>query len=153
MVAAAGVALFFVYYESPMRAELAVRQTQLEGLRADLDKGHATARRLPEFRAQVAELESRLENLNAVLPSEKDAADLLRRLQTVAVQSNLDIRSFHLNFELGVLLYGLDVVKQVRAAQQAYIDQSTPICAQEWAKRSIVRKYLERAVSLLSPLL
>jgi type IV pilus assembly protein PilO len=29
-----------------------------------------------------------------VLPDEKDAADLLRRMQTVAMQSNLTIRSF-----------------------------------------------------------
>jgi len=29
-----------------------------------------------------------------VLPEEKDAADLLRRMQTVAAQSNLTIRSF-----------------------------------------------------------
>ncbi len=29
-----------------------------------------------------------------MLPSEKDAADLLRRLQTVAVQSNLTIKGF-----------------------------------------------------------
>jgi type IV pilus assembly protein PilO len=32
--------------------------------------------------------------LRAVLPEEKDAADLLRRMQTVATQSNLVIKSF-----------------------------------------------------------
>jgi len=53
-----------------------------------------TARKLPEFRAQVGELEARLNNLKAVLPEEKDAADLLRRMQTVATQSNLTIKSF-----------------------------------------------------------
>ena len=54
----------------------------------------ATATQMERFRSQVAELESRLENLNAVLPSEKDAADLLRQLQAVAVQSNLTIKGF-----------------------------------------------------------
>ena len=49
---------------------------------------------MPEFRAQVGELEARLNNLKAVLPEEKDAADLLRRMQTVATQSNLTIKSF-----------------------------------------------------------
>src|SRR5262249_34953098 len=43
---------------------------------------------------QVADLEVRLANLKAVLPQEKDAADLLRRMQTVATQSNLTIKSF-----------------------------------------------------------
>src|SRR5207249_12016751 len=40
------------------------------------------------------ELESRLASLQAVLPEEKDAADLLNRMQTVAAQSNLTIKSF-----------------------------------------------------------
>jgi len=93
-LALAGVGAFYSYYESPMRMDMATRQTQLDGLRADLDRGYATAKRLPEFRAQVTELEARLENLNAVLPDEKDAADLLRRLQIVAVQSNLTIKGF-----------------------------------------------------------
>ena len=63
-------------------------------LRADIAKGRATAQKLPEFRAQVGDLESRLESLREVLPEEKDAADLLRRMQTVAVQSNLTIKGF-----------------------------------------------------------
>jgi type IV pilus assembly protein PilO len=94
LLAAGGVTAFYLYYEAPMRAEMAGRERQLDGLRADISKGSATAKRLPEFRSQVAELESHLEDLNAILPSEKDAADLLRRLQTVAVQSNLTIKGF-----------------------------------------------------------
>src|SRR5262245_19706887 len=89
-----GMGAFYNWYEQPLRAEMATRQTRLDGIRADLNKGYATARRLPEFRAQVAELESRLENLKSVLPDEKDVADLLRRLQTVATQSNLTIKGF-----------------------------------------------------------
>ena len=40
------------------------------------------------------QLEQRLENLKQVLPEEKDAADLLRQMQTVATQSDLTIKSF-----------------------------------------------------------
>jgi type IV pilus assembly protein PilO len=54
----------------------------------------ATARKLPEFRSQVGDLEARLESLKAILPDEKDVADLLRRIQTMAAQSNLTIRTF-----------------------------------------------------------
>jgi len=93
-LALAGVGAFYFYYEAPVRADMAVRDGQLQALRADINKGYATAKRLQEFRSQVADLESRLENLNAVLPSEKDAADLLRNLQIVAVQSNLTIKGF-----------------------------------------------------------
>lgn len=89
-----GVGLFYVYYEKDQRTELTSRQNQLDMLRADIAKGRATAQKLAEFRAQVTDLEGRLDSLRAVLPEEKDAADLLRRMQTVAAQSNLTIKSF-----------------------------------------------------------
>lgn len=94
LLAAAGVGSFVYYYEMPARAEMQTRQQQLSSLRKDIDRGLATAKKLPEFRAQVDDLEARLVTLRAVLPEEKDAADLLRRMQTVAMQSNLTIMSF-----------------------------------------------------------
>ncbi len=94
VLAAAGVGVFFWYYELPLRADMANRQQQLTLLRADVAKGQATAKKLPEFRAQVTDLENRLNSLKAVLPEEKDAADLLRRMQTVATQANLTIKGF-----------------------------------------------------------
>ena len=39
-----------------------------------------TDKKLSEFQKEVAQLEARLEALRAVLPEEKDAADLLRRM-------------------------------------------------------------------------
>jgi len=90
----AGCGLFFYYYEMPARADMQARDQQLVALRGDITKGLATAKKLPEFRSQVAELESRLDSLKAVLPEAKDAADLLNRMQTVAQQSNLTIKSF-----------------------------------------------------------
>ena len=68
--------------------------SKLDALQADIRKSQATAQRLPQFRAEVADLEARLETLKNVLPEEKDVGDLLRRLQTLAVQSNLTIRGF-----------------------------------------------------------
>jgi len=85
---------FYYYVEMPVRADMTSRQSQLRALRDDITKGLNTAKQLPAFRAQVTELEGRLDNLKAVLPEEKDAADLLRRMQTVATQSNLEIKSF-----------------------------------------------------------
>src|SRR5205809_674436 len=94
VLAAAGIGAFYYYYEAPLRAGMAGREKELVTLRADIARGYTTAKRLPEFRAQVTELETRLENLKSVLPEEKDVADLLRRLQTVATQSNLIIKGF-----------------------------------------------------------
>jgi len=94
VLAIAGVGVFVWYYELPFREDLDSRQTQLTALRNDIAKGQNTAKQLGQFRAEVDDLEARLGSLRAVLPEEKDAADLLRRMQTVATQSNLTIKSF-----------------------------------------------------------
>ena len=94
LLALGGIGAFVYYYEMPARADFSSREGQLEGLRKDISMGVNTARKLPEFKRQVQDLEARLANLKAVLPEEKDAADLLRRMQTVAAQSNLTIKSF-----------------------------------------------------------
>jgi Tfp pilus assembly protein PilO len=73
---------------------LALRQTHLNSLKVDINKGVATARRLPEFQAQVTDLAARLESLKNVLPEQKDVADTLRRLQGLATQSNLTLLRF-----------------------------------------------------------
>jgi type IV pilus assembly protein PilO len=85
---------FYYYYEMPVQAEFATRRAQLAGLKADIAKGNNTIKQLPRFESEVSDLEGRLENLRAVLPEEKDAADLLRRMQTVATQANLTIKGF-----------------------------------------------------------
>ena len=85
---------FWYFYVTEMQADIEARQTRLTALRQDVAKGVATARRLPEFQAQVTELERKLENLRAVLPEQKDVADILRRVQGLATQSNLTILRF-----------------------------------------------------------
>jgi type IV pilus assembly protein PilO len=93
-LAIAGAGVFWNFYASPTRAAIDARGQELLKIRAEVDKGLATARRLPQFREDVAKLESDLERLRAVLPEEKDVADLLRRIQAMATQSNLTIRGF-----------------------------------------------------------
>jgi type IV pilus assembly protein PilO len=93
-LAVVGCGIFYYYYEEPVRADMTSRHTQLEALRADITKGLTTAKKLPEFKQQVGDLESRLANLKAILPEEKDAADLLNRMQTVAAQSSMTIKEF-----------------------------------------------------------
>jgi type IV pilus assembly protein PilO len=85
---------FWNFYVSEVQADIDLRQSRLTGLRADIQKGVTTAKQLPQFQAQVKELESRLENLRQVLPEEKDVADTLRRIQGLATKSNLAIQRF-----------------------------------------------------------
>jgi type IV pilus assembly protein PilO len=85
---------FWKFYVSEVQADIAMRQTRLTALRADVDRGVATARQLPQFEEQVNKLEQRLESLRQVLPEEKDVADILRRIQALATKSNLTIQRF-----------------------------------------------------------
>jgi type IV pilus assembly protein PilO len=85
---------YYYFLDMPAAERIAARTGELDKIRARLDKGLATARQLPEFRRDVSDLQSRLESLRPILPEEKDAADLLRRVHTLAVESNLTIRGF-----------------------------------------------------------
>ncbi|NOT43344.1 MAG: type 4a pilus biogenesis protein PilO [Acidobacteria bacterium] len=91
---AAAVGIFWNWHARARQEDIEARRAQVATMRAEIDRGLATARRLPEFREDVATLEAQLERLRAVLPEEKDVADLLRRIQGMATQSNLDIRDF-----------------------------------------------------------
>ena len=85
---------FWNWYARDTQASIDQRQTELAQLRQEIDRGLATAKRLPEFRREVGSLEAQLERLRAVLPEEQDVADLLRRVQAMATQSNLAILGF-----------------------------------------------------------
>lgn len=85
---------FYYFPETTAQAEFKKKGTELAAIRSRLNKGNATARQLPEFRAQVGDLQARLDSLKPILPEEKDAGDLLRRIQQLATQSNLQIRGF-----------------------------------------------------------
>jgi type IV pilus assembly protein PilO len=113
-LAAAGV--FWYWHAQPAQASIDQRRAQLATMTATIDRGLATARRLPQFRQEIAELEAQLERLRTVLPEEQDVADLLRRVQGMATQSNLAIRGFtpravakkqmHMEWPIGLQLEG-----------------------------------------------
>jgi type IV pilus assembly protein PilO len=89
-----GTGVFWYFYVQPTEATLATRRAELQSLRGEIQRGLATARRLPEFRAEVAALQTQLDSLRVVLPEERDVSDLLRRVQAMATQSNLTIQGF-----------------------------------------------------------
>jgi type IV pilus assembly protein PilO len=94
LLSVAGAGVFWNFYAKPAQESISQREAQLATIQAEIQRGLGTARRLPEFRRQVRDLELQLERLRPVLPSEKDVADLLRRIQGMATQSNLTIRGF-----------------------------------------------------------
>jgi type IV pilus assembly protein PilO len=94
VVAVAAAGGFYWYYVQDVQASIATEQARLDTMKVEIEKGRTTARQLPEFQRQVGELQVRLDLLRAVLPEEKDVSDLLRRLQTLATESNLQIKGF-----------------------------------------------------------
>ena len=93
-LALAGAGAFYYYVETPAQADMTTQAQELSAIRGRISKGQAMARQLPEFRRTTAELEARLVTLKPILPDERDVGDLLRRVQTLATQSNLQIRGF-----------------------------------------------------------
>jgi type IV pilus assembly protein PilO len=94
VLSAAGAGAFWNFYARDAQASIDQRRGQLAKLRQEIDRGLTTAKRLPEFRTEVSSLEAQLDRLRAVLPEEQDVADLLRRVQGMATQSNLAILGF-----------------------------------------------------------
>lgn len=90
----AGAGAFYYFYEMPARAAMVSDQEELQNIRQRINRGLATARELPTFRKEIDGLVARLDSLRPILPEQKDVADLLRRIQTLATQSNLTIRAF-----------------------------------------------------------
>ena len=67
--------------------------------------------------------------------------------------SNFDIRSFSLNFEINMILYGVRENLALHRIQGLYICNSHRLTAEEWQKRGHVSMALESVTKLFSPLL
>lgn len=67
--------------------------------------------------------------------------------------SNVDLRSFELNEEVSLLLYGGSAVETLVALQAGYIENSTQLDLVAWRRRPIPRRFAENLARLISPLL
>jgi cardiolipin synthase len=67
--------------------------------------------------------------------------------------ANFDQRSFDLNFEVTALVYDTDFASQLRFMQRSYIEDSVLVTADRIAGRSWLRRLLENAAGVFSPLL
>ncbi|WP_299092575.1 cardiolipin synthase [uncultured Metabacillus sp.] len=67
--------------------------------------------------------------------------------------SNMDMRSFHLNFEVNAFLYRTASTQKLVDEFIKDIEQSKEIILEEYAKRAFYKKLFESTARLLSPLL
>ena len=94
VIAVALAGAFYYFVESPRQVALQAKTKELSDIRGRVSQGQSMARQLPEFKKEIATLEARLDSLKPILPDERDVGDLLRRVQTLATQSNLQVRGF-----------------------------------------------------------
>jgi cardiolipin synthase len=67
--------------------------------------------------------------------------------------SNVDIRSFQLNEEVSLVLYGVDAVAPLEAIQLGYLNASDPVDPARWKRRPALHKIGENIARMVSPLL
>jgi type IV pilus assembly protein PilO len=94
VIGGGGIYAYHYFFGAGLRQELKTKETQLAREHQDIAKGRAAEKRLGEFRAELADLEARFETLKAVLPEQRDVADMLRRIQTLATGSSLVVKAF-----------------------------------------------------------
>ncbi len=67
--------------------------------------------------------------------------------------TNLDMRSFTLNFEVTLFVYDSDEASILRMLQVAYIQDSDDVFKEDWARRPFMKRLVDNAARLLGPLL
>jgi cardiolipin synthase len=70
----------------------------------------------------------------------------------VVGSSNMDMRSFALNYEVSLMLLGPEVVKQVRAVEDDYRALSSELTREEWSGRSRGSRYVDNVMRLTAAL-
>ena len=66
---------------------------------------------------------------------------------------NFDLRSFHLNFELSMLIYDRRFADELLALARGYLEACEPMDLRAWRARPAWRRVVENAAQLASPLL
>ena len=94
ILAVGGLGFFWFYMISDVSAEISSLEDSTVQLTAEVEAARAVTAKLPQFEAEVGELEAQLAELKQVLPGEKETAEIVRRVEELAVESDLSIRSF-----------------------------------------------------------
>ena len=64
----------------------------------------------------------------------------------------MDMRSFGLNFEVCVMGFGGNFVRDVRAVEDKYREMSRELTLDEWSARPLRKRYVDNVMRLTSAL-
>lgn len=62
--------------------------------------------------------------------------------------SNMDMRSFSLNFEISIMVHGRDIVERLREVEETYRAESTELLLEDWLTRPLRSKVLDNTARL-----
>ena len=93
IAAVIGVGFWYLYW-SDASTERDTKVARVETLEKEIRALEVTANKLQEFQREVQILEAKLETLKRILPPAKEIPDLMRKMQSLASQSNLQIKTF-----------------------------------------------------------
>lgn len=90
-----GAIFWFAYPPYPtLTADLEAKQKNLADLQRQIQELNVIKANLPALEKEVEQLSLRLEQLKRILPPAKETPALMKRLQALAMQSNLRIKVF-----------------------------------------------------------
>jgi len=90
-------AIFYFYLPpnfSQMKQTLANRRTELAQLNDKINQGRAAERRLPQLREEVRRTELDLQRILQILPTARNAEDLIKRIEALARQGDFFLKKF-----------------------------------------------------------
>ncbi|HSB36820.1 MAG TPA: type 4a pilus biogenesis protein PilO [Thermoanaerobaculia bacterium] len=87
-------AYFYLLDLSEMRHRLQAKRAELDQLNQKITQGRAAERRLPQLREEVHRTEIELQRLLQILPTARNAEELIKKFQTLAQQGDFFLRRF-----------------------------------------------------------
>ena len=86
--------LFYYFSWSDLVAKENAKTAEWATLQSDIRSLEVTANKLQEFQREVALREAKLETLKRILPADKETPELMKKVNSLAVQSSLLIKKF-----------------------------------------------------------
>jgi type IV pilus assembly protein PilO len=89
---AALLGLFYWYYWAPTAQEAQLLEAQIQQIQVENQRTREIADQLPQLEAELEVMEANLGTLQSILPEARETDVLLRRLQSAAADTNLDLQ-------------------------------------------------------------
>lgn len=86
--------VFYSWYIGPEKQEIQVLSSRATVLRTQVQKAQLAQARLPQLRQAIRQQREHLTVLRSVLPEAKETADIILRVQQMAIKSHLKLLSF-----------------------------------------------------------